>query len=137
MQSGVSDPMKKTIILLVVIAAFLAAGYVIWDHSNQEEMNAQNLYGRTFVWEKEGFGGDFTITLNEDGTYEYYAGYLSSYIGQGNWTVTGSELTMTETSGYDLTFHFTVKENELVYIAEGSSGFAYVTVEDGDRFIGL
>ena len=104
---------------------------------HQEEMNAQNLYGRTFVWEKGGFGGDFTITLNEDGTYEYYAGYLSSYIGQGNWTVTGSELTMTETSGYDLTFHFTIKEDELIYIAEGSSKFAYVTVEDGDRFIGL
>ena len=129
--------MKKKLILLAVIAAFLAAGYVIWDHSNQKEINAQNLYGRTFVWEKEGFGGDFTITLNEDGTYEYYAGYLSSYIGQGNWTVTGNELTMTETSGYDLTFQFTVKENELVYIAEGSSKFAYVTVEDGDRFIGL
>ncbi len=89
----------------------------------------------TYVWEKEGFGGDFTITLQNDGTYSYYAGMLSSYIGSGKWTVNDGILTMTETTGYDRTFRFSVKDDALVFISEGSDKFMYVTVENGDRFI--
>ena len=94
-----------------------------------------NIADKTYVWEKEGAGGDFTITLNRDGTYLYYAGYLSSYIGQGNWTLEDGVLTMTESSGYDFVFRFSVENGELCYIAEGSDKFMYVTVEDGDRFL--
>ena len=125
--------MKRKLILLAVIAALLAAGYVIYQ-GKQDALRTQMVGGNTYVWEKEGFGGDFTITLNEDGTYEYYVGYLSSYIGSGNWTVEGSELTMTETTGFDWVYHFTVEDDTLVFVSEGSSEFTYVKVEDGDRF---
>ena len=125
--------MKRKLILLAVIAALLAAGYVIYQ-GKQDALRTQMVGGNTYVWEKEGFGGDFTITLNEDGTYEYYVGYLSSYIGSGNWTVEGSELTMTETTGFDWVYHFTVEDETLVFVSEGSSEFTYVKVEDGDRF---
>lgn len=126
--------MKRKLILLAVIAAMLAAGYVIYQEK-QDALRTQMVGGNTYVWEKEGFGGDFTITLNEDGTYEYYVGFLSSYIGSGNWTVEGSELTMTETTGFDWVYHFTVEDDTLVFVSEGSSEFTYVKVEDGDRFI--
>lgn len=125
--------MKRKLILLAVIAALLSAGYVIYQ-GKQDALRTQMVGGNTYVWEKEGFGGDFTITLNEDGTYEYYVGFLSSYIGSGNWTVEGSELTMTETTGFDWVYHFTVEDDTLVFVSEGSSEFTYVKVEDGDRF---
>ena len=125
--------MKRKLILLAVIAALLSAGYVIYQ-GKQDALRTQMVGGNTYVWEKEGFGGDFTITLNEDGTYEYYVGFLSSYIGSGNWTVEGSELTMTETTGFDWVYLFTVEDDTLVFVSEGSSEFTYVKVEDGDRF---
>ena len=125
--------MKRKLILLAVTAALLSAGYVIYQ-GKQDALRTQMVGGNTYVWEKEGFGGDFTITLNEDGTYEYYVGFLSSYIGSGNWTVEGSELTMTETTGFDWVYHFTVEDDTLVFVSEGSSEFTYVKVEDGDRF---
>ena len=90
---------------------------------------------RVFVWEKEGFGGDFTIMLNDDGTYLYYVGALSSYIGSGKWTLQEGRVVLTETTGYDNVFYFAVKEDDLFFIKDGSSEFMYVTVEDGDRFI--
>ncbi len=91
--------------------------------------------GEKFVWEKEGAGGDFTITLNEDGTYQYYEGHYSSYIGIGTWTVEDGILTLKEASRYDSIFHFSIEDGALIFVAEGSSEFLYVTVEDGDRFL--
>ena len=90
--------------------------------------------GRVYVWEKEGAGGDFTIVLLNDGTYSYYAGPISSYIGMGKWTVEDGILTMNEIS-YGFMFRFSVKNDELVFISEGSNSFSYVNVEDGDRFL--
>ena len=90
--------------------------------------------GRVFVWEKEGFGGDFTIRLNDDGTYMYYAGALSSYIGMGRWSVQDGIVVLAETSGYDNVFRFSMDGDDLVFLADESSEFMYVTVENGDRF---
>ncbi|MBQ2118554.1 MAG: hypothetical protein II192_05815 [Clostridia bacterium] len=94
-------------------------------------------HSKLYVWEKPGFGGDFTITLNADGTYSYYAGYLSSYIGIGTWKSENGVLTMTENKklcGNDNVFRFRVGDDGLRYIADGSSKFIYVNVQDGDRF---
>ena len=89
----------------------------------------------TYVWEKEGFGGDFTITLREDGTYEYYEGFLSSYIGTGTWTDEDGALILTEQGGYDAVFRFTAQDGALVYRADGSDRFIYIEAQDGDRFL--
>ena len=124
--------MKRILAILLAVAVFAALAAC----AKKETAADIDIAGKTFVWEKEGAGGDFTITLNEDGTYQYYAGYLSSYIGQGNWKLEGNVLTMTEDgTGYDFVFRFTAKNGELDYIADGSDPFMYVTVEDGDRFL--
>ena len=120
--------MKKIAVLIVVFA-------VIFLFSCAGKGSGYDVAGKTFVWEKEGFGGDFTITLGEDGNYQYYVGFLSSYIGMGEWTVEDGILTLNENSGYDNTFRFYVRDGEIVFIEEGSSKFMHVTVEDGDRFI--
>ena len=111
------------------------SGGAIYGNGDYGVESQYDFAGKTYVWEKEGFGGDFTITLDEDGKYTYYVGYLSSYIGMGKWKVEDGVLTMTENTGYDLVFRFSVKDGELVYIKEGSSEFMYVTVGDGDRFV--
>ena len=90
---------------------------------------------KRYVWEKEGCGGDFTISVFEDGTYEYYEGYLSSYIGSGTWDISDGILTLRENSGYDFVFRFSIVNGNLVFISEGSSRFIYTDVKDGDLFV--
>lgn len=125
--------MRKALIF-ILLAALLAGLCACGGKQKNKDMKAE-LAGKTFVYEKEGFGGEFTITLNEDGTYSFYEGLLSSYMGTGNWTVSDGILTMTETGGYDFTFRFSVQNGALAYLSEGSSAFPYVTVENGGRFI--
>ncbi len=119
-------------ILLCVLALGLFAGVAC----KKTDGNLRDaLAGKTFVWEKEGFGGDFTITLNADGSYQYYEGFLSSYIGVGIWTVENDTVTLTEQGGQDAVYRFAVKNGALVYLADGSDNFLYVKAEDGDRFL--
>ena len=120
-----------------ILAFILAFGMIVTMTSCAKKDSAAeaDIAGKTYVWEKEGAGGDFTITLNKDGTYEYYEGYYSSYIGMGNWKLEKGVLTMTESSGYDFVFRFSMQDGELRYIADGSDPFLYVQVEDGDRFL--
>lgn len=40
---------------------------------------------KTYINEKEGVGGSFTIHINDDGTFSYYEGLLSNYLGIGVW----------------------------------------------------
>lgn len=94
--------------------------------------------GKRYVWEREGFGGNFVVSLNGDGTYQYYVGLFSSYIGIGTWTYENGVVTMTENEelcGYDYAFRFRVADEGLIYIADGSDRFTYVDVQDGDRFL--
>ena len=120
-----------------ILAFILAFGMIVTMTSCAKKDSAAeaDIAGKTYVWEKEGAGGDFTITLSKDSTYEYYEGYYSSYIGMGNWKLEKGILTMTENSGYDFVFRFSVQDGELRYIADGSDPFLYVQVEDGDRFL--
>lgn len=93
----------------------------------------------TYLYEKEGFGGglgDFSIQLYDNGTFQYYEGPLSSYIGTGDWTLEGDVLVLTDTTGYSLVNRFQVDGTDLIYRTEGSSGFVYVDVADGDLFHG-
>lgn len=91
----------------------------------------------TYRYEGEGFGGDFTITLNADGTYTFSEGLLSSYLGMGTWNTYYNAVYMTENeeTGYDLEFMFGVEDGALAYVAMGSDEFIYVKVPDGARFV--
>ena len=119
--------MKRVFIVLLTVMALLLSAC-----SGQDISAAVS--GKTFTWEKEGFGGDFTITLNEDGSYRYYEGFLSSYVGSGDWSVNNDTAVMTEKGGYDAVFRFSVKDGDLIYRSDGSDRFIYTAVEDGDRF---
>ena len=87
---------------------------------------------KVYQYEKEGFGSDFVLTLFPDGTFQYYEGALSSYIGTGNWNREGDILTI-----YDKMYlknQFRVDGDALVFLAEGSTNFTYIEVADGERF---
>ena len=88
-----------------------------------------------YRYEGEGFGGDFTIRVFEDETYEFYEGFLSSYMGGGDWFMSGSRLYMSERNGMYLFNTFIPVEGALVFVEEESDNFPYVRVPDMGRFI--
>ena len=91
----------------------------------------------TYRYEGGGFGGDFTVTLNADGTYTFCEGPLSSYLGAGTWNTWYDAVYMEEDeeAGYELHFTFGVEDGALIYLAMGSDGFTCVQVSDGERFM--
>ena len=120
-------------IVICILALGMLAGFACAKKT--DDALRKKVAGKTFVRENGGFGGDFTITLREDGSYEYYEGFLSSYIGMGTWTVEDGMLILTEQGGYDFVYRFTVQDGALVYRNAGSSAFIYVKAADGDRFL--
>ncbi len=90
-----------------------------------------------FVCEKDGFPDKFGIKLYNDGSFTYYEGMFSSYVGYGSWSLDGDTLILTENanlSGNSKIFRFKVDGNTLNYLAEGSDNFTYVKVSDGEKF---
>ena len=92
--------------------------------------------GKTYLYEKEGIMGHFQITLYDDGTFIYYEGLASSYLGTGTWHQEGNIITLSddETVGYALVNHFTLDGDSLVFIEKESSNFIYVKVANGEHF---
>ena len=92
--------------------------------------------GRSYIYEKDGCGGPFNITLFDGGSFSYYEGALSSHIGFGTWSVDGDILTLTEDerTGRGGDFRFLIQGEELHYLAEGSQNFLYVRLADGAVF---
>ena len=88
---------------------------------------------KTYVYEKEGVGSDFTITFNADGTYGYYEGVLSSYKGAGTWKVTDDVIIMTEGVSKKVNY-LKIQGSDLVYIEKDSDNFYYIKVKDGEKF---
>lgn len=88
-----------------------------------------------YIYEGEGCGGDFTITIARNGTYTFYEGPYSSYMGGGEWSVSGRRMYMTEENGFAMYFTMTVTEDALVYIKDESDGFPYISVPDGGKFV--
>ncbi|MCR5067166.1 MAG: hypothetical protein K6A14_03765 [Erysipelotrichaceae bacterium] len=121
----------------MLIFVLLAAGLFgcAADRGKDDEAMRKKISGKVFVWQKPGFGGDFTITLKDDGTYTYYEGMLSSFISTGKWSVNNGILTLEKDDGYGLSFRFDIMNDELIFRAAESSKFIYVSVEDGDHFV--
>ena len=81
---------------------------------------------------------NFSIRLNEDGTYTWYETPFSSFIGMGSYTIDEGYLYMTddeEMTGIPRTNIFRMEGDRLYYVSEGSSNFAYVKLEDGEEFV--
>ena len=93
--------------------------------------------GKKFYYEKEGFGGYCHIEFNEDGSFLYSPGVLSSYLGGGTWKISGDTVILTEKNegeGKTITNRFKIAGNDIVYIADGSDGLRYMEVKDGEKF---
>lgn len=100
------------------------------------QVRPEDIAGKTYHYEKEGFGGNFTIRLEEDGTFTYYEGFLSSYIGTGTWTLEGDTLCIIdEGAGKSWKNYFRADKETLTFRSEGSINFMYLTVADGEKFL--
>lgn len=138
--------MKKITLLLALLlcVSLLAA-------CGQKEVTytAEDVAGKTYTYEKDGCGGVFEINLFEDGTFQYYEGMLSSYIGMGTWTLDEHNVLcikdqevgrfsddFSKIEMYGRINYFKVEEDCLVWMSEGSDNFLYVDVEDSGRFLG-
>lgn len=112
-------------------AAALTAALLLTGCAGAVTVRPEDIAGKLYCYEKDGFGGPFTIRLEEDGSFVYYEGYLSSYIGTGNWTLEEDIVTLQEKTRH---FCFQVKDGDLIF-QEGSSGmFTYLTVANGEKF---
>lgn len=133
--------MKKHLLLCLAVVLLL-----LFVGCSDEEYDVA---GKLYVYEGEGCGGQFKITLNEDGTFQYSEGYLSSHIGMGTWVLEDGILTITDGTEIPrlsdegviigetrFTNRFRVKGDTLVFLAEGSTNFLYIDVRDGEKFHG-
>ena len=129
-----------------LLAAFLFI-FVFTACSQAEKIyTTEDVAGKIYTYEKEGCGGQFTIKLFENGTFQYYEGMLSSYIGMGTWTLEHNVLCLQDQEmhrftddfstmePYIRTNYFRVKQDRLVWLEENSDNFLYVKVSDSERF---
>ncbi len=122
--------MKKTALCLVIVLClsfFTACG------KSEPVYTAEDVVERVYTYEKEGFGGPFRIWIYKDGSFQYYVGLLSSYIGIGKWTVEKGTLILSD-NGFKN--RFLIGEDMLTFLEEDSTGVMYLKMEDGDRFFG-
>ena len=102
---------------------------------SQKEAPAPDVAGKTYTYENEGFGGDFAVSLSDDGSFSYYEGPLSSYIASGTWTLDGTALTLEETSSQvPKSFCFDVEGDAIVFETKNSDEFLFVDVKNGEKF---
>ncbi len=114
---------------IVLLALLLLAGC-------SRQVRPGDIAGKIYRYEKDGVGGPFTIQLEEDGTFTFHEGSLSSYIGVGTWTLEGNTLCITdEGAGKSWKNYFRADEKALTFQAEGSKNFLYRTVADGEKFL--
>ena len=117
-------------LILVIILNFTGC--------KNQDRDTINIAGKIYTYEKEGIGGEFKIYINDDGTFTYYEGMLSSYFGVGTWEIENSVITLTDDDemGYALVNRFMIEGDTLLFIEEGSDNFLYVKVKDGETFFG-
>ena len=124
------------VVLATALACLCAFGSV--EEPEDELVWPYGVSEMTYVRDAGGFGGDFTITLRQDGGFEYYEGLLSSYIGSGTWTREDGVICLADEVLKDSAgirrHYFTLEDGDLIFRAEGSAAFMYLDVEDGERF---
>lgn len=123
---------KKPAFWVLVVAILACVVVAVCFLTNPKD----TIGGKVYTYEKSGVLGNFTIAFFEDGTFHYTEGMASSYHSSGKWTEKGNILTLTDDDeiGYKLVNRFRKDGDTLYFIAEGSSNFLYVTVQDGERF---
>lgn len=123
--------MKPTAKRYFVLFAFL---FLLSLAGCAKAVKPEEIIGTTYRYEGEGIGGEFILHLEEDGSFTYSEGGLSSYLGAGKWTLEKDILCLTDQGSPGLVNYFRVEEEKLSFRAEGSSNFIYVTVKDTENF---
>lgn len=139
-ESGVKSRIKAVMnykkpafwVVLIALAACVIAALCFLTNPKSPQPSPAGLYR----YEGDGFGGAFTITLRADGSFTYYEGGLSSYIGDGKWSVSGAILTLEDETGVEppIVNRFRMEGDDLIFLADGSTNFIYVKVADGSVF---
>ena len=121
--------MKRRLALSILAISLLCTGCA-------RQTQKADIADKTYVYENDGFGGIFTIMLDGDGTFAYYEGFLSSYVGIGSWTLDGETLVLVndKANGDPRENRFKIVDGDLVFQAENSSNFTHIKVADGDKF---
>lgn len=99
-----------------------------------ERVRMERIAG-TYRYEGEGLGGDFTITLNADGTYSFTEGLLSSYAGGGTWYADVYGVYLDEKNGADIHLMFAFEADALVFLEAYADNFPGVKVPHEGRFV--
>lgn len=125
---------RRSLAALALLALWLGCGLLT---GCARPLQPEDLAEKAYVCQREGFGGDFLLWLFADGSFCYYEGKLSSYIGSGSWQLQDGVVTLQDDTGapYDFVNRFSVKRGKLVFLAEGSTNFLYCKLEDGDAFV--
>ena len=82
----------------------------------------------------------FTITLNPDGTYQYFETMISSHLGFGSYTVEDGIVTLVDSQipgvngSLTHTYQFKYADGKLIFLAEESDSFMYINLPDGAEF---
>ena len=132
--------MKKALAIILLLTIFLG----VMGCSDKTEITENDIIDKVYVYEKDGFGGDFTIEIKADKTYTYYEGFFSSHIGMGEWSYSDGILTLFE-KGTRITeakeveeviysYNFSVEKDCLIYVDKDSGNFRYLKVKDGEKF---
>ena len=131
-------PALWILIAALLVCAVLAVCFLTEPADTTYSLTAADVAGTAYAYEGEGCGGAFTVHIQDDGSFSYYEGKLSSYIGLGQWEVKDDKLYLYdgETSA-GMTFVFSAESDGLVFLAEESDRFIYVDVPDGGKFYRL
>ncbi|MCI7106651.1 MAG: hypothetical protein MR945_02060 [Agathobacter sp.] len=127
---------KKPHTWVAIIATFLIVVFAVICLTNQTKFIC-GTYSYEYN-EESGFElADFNITFQEDGTYEYYEGPLSSCLGFGTYSISNGILTMKGDvdAGDSMTNRFRIKGNRIYFIEKESDNFTYIKVKDGQSFV--
>ena len=125
--------MKKKLLAIIMLASLLLCALASCGKKGEDFIFTD----KTYIYEKEGLGGAFTISINSDGTFTYKEGPDSNYYAHGVWTYVGGTLSLIDDlhgSDRSICNNFFIVDGSLWYISENSTGFAEVVVEEGDLF---
>ncbi len=127
---------KYIVVLLCILILFVLSGI-----GCAEKESGSSVSGKKYIYSGEHLSGlendnDFTITINDDGTYSYNESSISSYIGHGKWSVNDDLLTLSDDTGVEIINYFIIDGEDLVFTEENSTNFIYVKVKDKERFHG-
>lgn len=127
----------KRALVCVLCAALLAVA--LTSCRGKETYTVERISGSYFRENSNGFD-HFTITLNEDGTYQYFESMISSHLGMGGYTLEDGVVTLTDSQipgvygSLTHAYKFRCEEDKLIYLADESDDFMYIKLPDGAEF---